>query len=161
MGTRKRKVFIPPEKTAPKPQPGVREPPAGPEATSINLGALGGRSGFAVGDKVRILGTGLYAGEIAVIERMANGAIPSAAVRTEAGRARTVRTVDLEPAAQRTEQLNRPRAAAAAPATSSNVHAATRRAADGGTRRAGDARVDRRQVAARPERPWTSCCSPP
>ena len=36
--------------------------------------------------------------EIAVIERMANGAIPSAAVRTEAGRARTVRTVDLEPA---------------------------------------------------------------
>ena len=75
--------------------------PAG--ATSINLGALGGRSGFAVGDKVRILGTGLYAGEIAVIERMANGAIPSAAVRTEAGRARTVRTVDLEPAAQRTE----------------------------------------------------------
>ena len=102
MGTRKRKVFIPPKKTAPKPQPGV-ENAGRPGATSINLGALEGR-GFAVGDKVRILGTGLYAGEIAVIERMANGAIPSAAVRTEAGRARTVRTVDLEPVAgQRTE----------------------------------------------------------
>ena len=56
-----------------------------------------------MGDKVRILGTGLYAGEIAVIERMANGAIPSAAVRTEPAAARTVRTVDLEPAGQRTE----------------------------------------------------------
>jgi len=56
MGTRKRKVFIPPKKTAPKPQPGV-ENAGRPGATSINLGALEGRSGFAVGDKVRILGT--------------------------------------------------------------------------------------------------------
>jgi hypothetical protein len=102
MGTRKRKVFIPPKKTAPKPQPGV-ENAGRPGATSIHLGALEGRSGFAVGDKVRILGTGLYAGETATIERMTHGAIPSAAVRTEAGRARTVRTVDLEPAGQRTE----------------------------------------------------------
>jgi hypothetical protein len=68
-----------------------------PGATSINTSALEGRSGLAVGDRVRILGTGLYAGEIAVIERMAGGAIPAAAVRTEAGRSRTVRTVDLEP----------------------------------------------------------------
>jgi hypothetical protein len=97
MGTRKRKVFIPPKKTNPRPQPGD-ENAGRPGATSIHLGALEGRGGFSVGDRVRILGSGLYAGEIAVIERMANGAIPSAAVRTEAGRARTVRTVDLEPA---------------------------------------------------------------
>ena len=96
MGTRKRKVFIPPKKTAPRPQPGV-DTSGRPGATSINTAALEGRSGLAVGDRVRILGTGLYAGEIAVIERMAGGAIPAAAVRTEAGRSRTVRTVDLEP----------------------------------------------------------------
>ena len=96
MGTRKRKVFIPPKKTNPRPQPGV-DTSGRPGATSINLGALEGRKGLAVGDKVRIGGSGLYAGDIAVIERMAGGAIPSAAVRTEAGRSRTVRTVDLEP----------------------------------------------------------------
>lgn len=96
MGTRKRKVFIPPKKTAPRPQPGV-DTSGRPSALAINLSALEGRAGLAVGDRVRILGTGLYAGEIAVIERMAGGAIPAAAVRTEAGRSRTVRTVDLEP----------------------------------------------------------------
>ena len=96
MGTRKRKVFIPPKKTAPKPQPGV-ENAGRPGATSINLTALEGRTTSPSATSVRILGTGLYTGEVAVIERMANGAIPSAAVRTEAGRARTVRTVDLEP----------------------------------------------------------------
>ena len=58
----------------------------------------GGKKTPVLGDRVPILGPGHYAGVIAVIERMANGALPSAAVRTEAGRARTVRTVDLEPA---------------------------------------------------------------
>ena len=106
MGTRKRKVFIPPKKTAPKPQPGV-ENAGRPGATSINVTALEGRHDLSVGDRVRILGTGLYNGEVAVIERMANGAIPSAAVRTEAGRARTVRTVDLEPGASARELAHR------------------------------------------------------
>jgi hypothetical protein len=64
---------------------------------TINTAALDGRAGLAPGDKVRILGSGLYAGELAVIERMAGGVVPAAVVRTEAGRARTVRTVDLEP----------------------------------------------------------------
>ena len=36
------------------------------------------------------------------------------------------------------------------PSTSSNVHAARRRVAGGGAANAGDARVDRRQMAARP-----------
>jgi hypothetical protein len=34
-----------------------------------------------------------------VIERLTSGAIPSAVVRTEAGRTRQVRTIDLEPVA--------------------------------------------------------------
>jgi hypothetical protein len=93
---RKRRVFIPPKKSAgPRPEPGYINPPTG---VTINRAALDGRSGLAPGDKVRILGTGLYAGETAVIERMAGGVVPAAVVRTEAGRARTVRTVDLEPA---------------------------------------------------------------
>jgi hypothetical protein len=50
-----------------------------------------------VGDQVRINGTGLYSGELATIEKLATGAIPSAVVRTEAGRTRQVRTIDLEP----------------------------------------------------------------
>ena len=66
---------------------------------SINTSALDGRQGLSVGDRVRILGTGLYAGEVAVIEKMAGGVVPAAVVRTEAGRSRTVRTVDLEPVA--------------------------------------------------------------
>jgi hypothetical protein len=93
---RKRRVFIPPKKSAgPRPEPAYGNPPTG---VVINKAALDGRSGLAPGDKVRILGTGLYAGEVAVIERMAGGVVPAAVVRTEAGRARTVRTVDLEPA---------------------------------------------------------------
>jgi len=96
--TRKRKVFIPPKRTPPKAQPGV-DVSGRSGATAINPDALGGRPGLSVGDRVRILGNGLYAGEIATIERMVGGAIPAAAVRTESGRTRTVRTVDLEPTA--------------------------------------------------------------
>lgn len=94
MGTRKRKVFIPPKKAPPRPGAGVGAPPVG---VSINTAALDGRQGLAIGDRVRIQGTGLYAGETAVIEKMAGGVVPAAVVRTEAGRSRTVRTVDLEP----------------------------------------------------------------
>jgi hypothetical protein len=52
-----------------------------------------------VGDRVRITGAGLYSGEIATIDRLTTGVIPSAVVRTEAGRTRQVRTIDLEPVA--------------------------------------------------------------
>jgi len=45
--------------------------------------------------RVSILGTGLYAGEVAVVERIVAGVIPAADVRTEAGRTRRVRTIDL------------------------------------------------------------------
>ena len=95
---RKRKVTYPPPRNKKQPLP-----PAAPEPTyvrptvaSINLTAGAGQAGFAVGDRVRIAGTGLYTGEAAVIESIAGGVIPSAVVRTEAGRTRRVRTIDLE-----------------------------------------------------------------
>jgi len=104
---RKRKTVYPPPRNAPArtPRPGEPGGPGGPDAAayvrptvaSINLAASTGRAGLKVGDRVRITGGGLYAGEIAVIERLTTGAIPAAVVRTEAGRTRQARTIDLEP----------------------------------------------------------------
>ena len=48
---------------------------------------------------MRITGSGLYSGELATIDRLTTGVIPSAVVRTDAGRTRQVRTIDLEPVA--------------------------------------------------------------
>jgi hypothetical protein len=76
----------------------ARAPRAGrplPDRLEINLDAITGQTGLTIGDRVRIAGTGLYAGEAARIERFV-GVIPSAVVRTEAGATRQVRTVDLE-----------------------------------------------------------------
>jgi hypothetical protein len=70
-----------------------------PTVASINLAASAGRAGLKVGDRVRITANGLYSGELATIERLTSGAIPSAVVRTDAGRTRQVRTIDLEPVA--------------------------------------------------------------
>jgi hypothetical protein len=63
---------------------------------TIELDAAKGRAGLKIGDRVRI-GSGAYAGEIAVIEKLTNGPISSATVRTEAGRTRMARTIDLTP----------------------------------------------------------------
>jgi hypothetical protein len=63
---------------------------------NINLTAMTGRGDIVQGGRVRI-GSGLYAGEIAIVESVIGGVIPAALVRTEAGRARRVRTVDLAP----------------------------------------------------------------
>lgn len=64
---------------------------------AIDLNAGTGREGLKLGDRVRIVGTGLYSGEEAIIEKFVGTAIPAALVRTEAGRTRQVRTIDLEP----------------------------------------------------------------
>jgi hypothetical protein len=68
-----------------------------PTVAVIDLNASKGRAGLTVGARVRIVGSGLYSGEVAVIERLTSGVIPSAVVRTEAGKTRQVRTIDLEP----------------------------------------------------------------
>ena len=64
---------------------------------AIDVNARSGRTDLAIGDKVRIIGTGLHAGEPATIERFAGSAIPTAVVRTDSGATRQVRTIDLEP----------------------------------------------------------------
>ena len=100
----RRKVTYPPPKTANRPPPptGLPDdaPYVRPTVAIIDLTAGKGRTGLSVGGRVRITGTGLYSGESAVIERISKGVIPSAVVRTEAGRSRMARTIDLEPAAE-------------------------------------------------------------
>ena len=101
---RKRRVTYPVAKTANRPAPaagvGPNDPAyVRPTVATIDLTAGKGRAGLSVGGKVRIIGTGLYANEAAVIERLVNGVIPAAVVRTEAGKTRQVRTIDLEPIA--------------------------------------------------------------
>ena len=114
MPARKRKTTYPPPRNAPPrpPRPGEPGGPGGPgfdtpyqrpTVASINLSAGAGRAGLKVGDRVRITGSGLYSGELATIDRLTAGVIPSAVVRTEAGRTRQVRTIDLEPVAPGTQ----------------------------------------------------------
>ena len=97
----KRKVTHPPAKTANRPPPATGLPDDAPyvrpTVAIIDVNAGKGRTGLSVGSRVRITGTGLYSGESAVIERISKGVIPSAVVRTEAGKTRQVRTIDLEP----------------------------------------------------------------
>jgi hypothetical protein len=130
---RKRRTVYPPPRNATRPprpgEPGgpggppIGEPYVRPTVASINLSASTGRAGLKLGDRVRINGTGLYSGELATIEKLTTGAIPSAVVRTEAGRTRQVRTIDLEPvaaaAAQPTSQA--PAAASAEPGGAGNA----------------------------------------
>ena len=55
-----------------------------------------GRAGIVQGTRVQIT-SGIYAGEFAIVESVVGGVIPAAIVRTEAGRTRRARTVDLVP----------------------------------------------------------------
>ena len=97
---RKRKAVYPPARTATKraPAPAPDASQERPNLARINMAAGAGRAGFAVGDRVRIEASGTHAGEIAVIERLSGGVIPSAVVRTDTGGTRQVRTIDLVPA---------------------------------------------------------------
>jgi hypothetical protein len=96
--SRKRKQNYPPPRSSRRaPPPGSEESPDRPNLARINLSAGAGREGLSVGDRVRIEAGGLYSGEIAVIERLSSGVIPSALVRTQSGDTRQVRTIDLVP----------------------------------------------------------------
>ena len=99
MPSRKKKTVYPPARTDTRPAPfdAGDTPYVRPTVATIDLNASKGRAGLTVGDRVRITGNGLYAGEAAVIEKLVSGVIPAALVRTEAGRTRQVRTIDLEP----------------------------------------------------------------
>ena len=96
---KKRRQTYPPPRSSKGPAPAYVPPVTPPTVALINSQAGTGRSGIVVGMRVTILGTGLYAGETAVVESIVGGVIPAADVRTEAGRTRRVRTIDLVPAA--------------------------------------------------------------
>ncbi len=97
---RKRKVTYPVARTSRRPGApgaGTETGPYGrPGVTAIDVGARAGKTGLKVGSRVRIGNAGLYNGESAVVESLPSGVIPSAVVRTDAGRTRRVRTIDLE-----------------------------------------------------------------
>jgi len=97
--TKRKKQFFPPKvnKKAPAPA-GSEEAYERPNLATINLQAGAGKTGFAVGDRVTIEGGGTYSGEVATIEKLNSGVIPSAVVRTASGNTRHVRTIDLSPA---------------------------------------------------------------
>lgn len=96
---RRKKITYPPAKTATK--GGSAAPVVDPRnqsvrTVSIDTTAMLGRGELRIGDKVRIM-SGLYAGEAAIVESVVGGVIPAALVRTEAGRTRRTRTIDLAP----------------------------------------------------------------
>jgi hypothetical protein len=96
---RRQRSYVPTRKTR-APSPAASEPVVRPSVATIDTSAALGRTGIVAGMRVRILGSGLYAGETAVVERLVGGAIPAALVRTDSGRTRRARTVDLEPLAR-------------------------------------------------------------
>lgn len=100
---KRRKVTYPVARThtkgAPRAGSGPEAAQIRPNLVSIDVTAGAGRNNLKVGARVRINGTGLYAGEEATIERLIVGVIPAATVRTRTGGTRRVRTIDLEPIA--------------------------------------------------------------
>jgi hypothetical protein len=83
-----------------------------------------GRPEIKVGSRVRIT-SGLYAGELAVVESVVGGVIPAAVVRTDAARSRRARTVDLIPVTAAEEAAAGGSSAASAPAAASGSDEAT------------------------------------
>lgn len=127
---RKRKVTYPTAKTATR-KPRTAGLPGDPgyvrsTVAEIDLTALAGRDDIVVGHRVRIGGDGLYSGETAVVESLVGGLIPAAMVRTEAGKTRRVRAVDLQrlPAASATPAPAPAATAPAAPAPAAPAPAA-------------------------------------
>jgi len=98
--TRKRRPTYPPPRSSKGPAPVYVPPVTPPTVAVINRQASTGKAGIEVGMRVTIMGTGLYAGETATVESIQSGVIPAANVRTEAGRTRRVRTIDLAPVAR-------------------------------------------------------------
>jgi hypothetical protein len=120
--TRKRRTYYPPSRSSKGPAPAHVPQVTPPTVAVINRQAGTGRPGIKVGMRVTIQGGGLYAGETAVVESITAGVIPAAMVRTEAGRTRRVRTVDLLPApAPAPAQAPAPAPAQAAPSTAKDA----------------------------------------
>jgi hypothetical protein len=95
---KKRRPPYRPPRSSKGPAPVYTPPLTPPTVAVINRQAGSGRTDIEVGMRVTVQGTGLYAGERAVVESLVGGVIPAADIRTEAGRVRRVRTIDLIPA---------------------------------------------------------------
>jgi hypothetical protein len=96
---KRKKVFYPktrPGAPAPAGAPGAdaRAAAAASRTVSIDLAAATAGADIRLGDRVQIQ-TGLYAGEMATVESVVGGVIPAAMVRTDAGRTRRARAIDL------------------------------------------------------------------
>jgi hypothetical protein len=122
---RRRKVTYPVRPGTPGgPTADERAAAAASRTVSINLQAMTGRPEIKVGSRVRIT-SGLYAGELAVVESVVGGVIPAAVVRTDAARSRRARTVDLIPVTAAEEAAASGSSAASAPAAASGPGEAT------------------------------------
>ena len=93
---RRKKVVYPAKRQVPGAAAAAdaRAADAASRTVTINLAAMTGRPEIRQGGRVTIM-SGLYAGETATVESIVGGVIPAAVVRTEAGRTRRIRTVDL------------------------------------------------------------------
>ncbi len=98
---KRRKVTYPVARThtkgAPRAGAGPEVAMVRPNLVAIDVTAGAGRPSLKVGTRVRISGSGLFAGEEAIVERLVPGVIPAATVRTDTGGTRRVRAIDLEP----------------------------------------------------------------
>jgi hypothetical protein len=99
---KKRRPTYRPPRSSKGPAPVYVPPVTPPTVAVINRQAGTGRTGIEVGLRVIVQGTGLYAGEVAVVESISGGVIPAADIRTESGGTRRVRTIDLVPAPEAT-----------------------------------------------------------
>jgi hypothetical protein len=96
---RRRKVTYPKPKTstagaAQAAAADARAAAAASRTVSIDLDAMGAQSSLGHGSRVQIV-SGLYTGELATVESAVGGVIPAVVVRTDAGRTRRVRAIDL------------------------------------------------------------------
>jgi hypothetical protein len=94
---KKRRPAYRPPRSSKGPAPAYTPPVTPPTVAVINRQAGAGQTGIEVGMRVTVHGTGLYAGEVAVVESLSSGVIPAADIRTESGGTRRVRTIDLVP----------------------------------------------------------------
>jgi len=112
---RKRKVAWTPRPSR-GPAPATARPATPPTVAIIDTKAGRGRADVLAGSRVLVSGTGPFAGETGVVERVIGGVIPAALVRTESGRSGRVRLVDCEPVRGRPESAAPTESAAEEPA---------------------------------------------
>lgn len=93
---RKRKVVWTPRPSR-GPAPTGTRPITPPTVAVVDARAGLGRSDVSAGSRVAIAGSGPFAGETGVVERVIGGPIPAALVRTASGRSGRVRLIDCTP----------------------------------------------------------------